>query len=57
MGTLSLSNLELIDWSSKVKLGDGTYPAVAANGTDVVATFVYYYGLTGDLYSSVAEIR
>jgi len=56
-GTLSLSNLDVINWLSHVKINDtGEYPAVATNGSFAVATWTEYYDLAGELYFSVAKI-
>ncbi len=56
-GTLSLSNLNVIDWLSFNKISDtGTYPAVATNGSFAVGTWTEYFGLEGELYYSVAKI-
>jgi len=56
-GALSLSNLNVIDWSSFNKISDtGTNPAVATNGSFAVGTWTEYFGLEGELYFSVAKI-
>ena len=56
-GTLSLTSLNVINWSILDKIDDaGTYPAVATNGSFAVGTWTEYYGLEGRLYSSVAKI-
>jgi hypothetical protein len=56
-GALSLSNLNVIDWSSFNKISDtGTYPAVATNGNFAVGTWTEYFSLEGELYFSVAKI-
>jgi hypothetical protein len=57
-GKLSPSDPALIVWSNPTKISttEGTYPAVAASGTSVVATWIYNYDLLGQLYYSVATI-
>jgi hypothetical protein len=55
-GTLS-SNPELIDFENAYRIsGTGTYPAIATNGNYAVATWTYYFDLTGRLFYAVAEI-
>jgi len=57
-GMLSPSDPARIEWShaTRVSTKDGTYPAVATNGTYMVATWIHYYDIIGYLYYSVAII-
>jgi len=57
-GRLSPSNPAGIEWSNSVNIDidRSTFPAVATNGASVLATWEYYFDLTGKLFYSVARI-
>jgi hypothetical protein len=57
-GMLSLFDPARIEWgyATRISTKDGTYPAVATNGTYIVATWIHHYDITEYLYYSVATI-
>ena len=56
-GTLSLSDPNVINWSTTSPLSRGTYPAIATNGTYSVLTFQDGSIFQESLYYSVAKVQ